>query len=175
MMSAQNSLTGVVAGILQLFEADVMMGSVADVLSMGTVVMALTGSTVRPRAVVSDFRVVSTPGGDFELGSVFVCVFFMFLSEVFVSGMFVSFMFSSVFVFVFVFVIVAFIPVSGFVLIVFVFVIGFVSVISISIVLVIVISVMLISGSESCDFGCDSDCDWFRGDDRGPSADCARS
>lgn len=142
MMSAQNSLTGIVAGILQLFEADVMMGTVADVLSMGTVVMALMGSTVRPRAVVSDFRVVSTPGGDFVLGSVFVCVFFMFLSGMFVSGMFVSFMFSSVFV---LFVSVSFVPISVSVfMFVTVVVFVFVSVKSISIVLVFVTFVTLV-------------------------------
>jgi hypothetical protein len=163
MMSAQNSLTGIVAGILQLFEADVKMGSVADVLSIGTVAMALTGSTVRPRAVVTDFRVVSTPGDVFVLESVFVCGFVsafsmfvsgmfvsgmfvsgMFLSEMLVSGTFVSFMFSSVFVFV----IVSFIPVSVSVfMFVIVVVFVFISVISISIsiVLVFVIFVMLIS------------------------------
>jgi translation initiation factor 6 (eIF-6) len=56
MISAQNSLTGIIAGILQLLEADVMMGTVADVLPMGAVgVVVSMGSTVRSRAAVSNF------------------------------------------------------------------------------------------------------------------------
>lgn len=157
-MSAQNSLTGFIAGILQLFEADVMMGTVADVLSMGTVVMALICSTVRPKAVVPDFPVVSRPEDVFVLASVFVRVFFvftsgMFVTEMFVSGMFVSFMFPSVSVS---FVSVSFVSISVSVfMFVIVVVFVFVSVISISIVPVFVISVMLVWGRESCDGDCD--------------------
>lgn len=88
-MSAQNSLTGIISVILQLFEADVMMGIVSDVLPIDAVVIVLMGSTVRSKAVVPDFGVVSTPGGVFPLGSVFVCVF-LCLFFVFTSGMFVS-------------------------------------------------------------------------------------
>jgi len=39
MMSSQNSLTGIIAGILQFFVAEVMMGTVADVFPIGAVVV----------------------------------------------------------------------------------------------------------------------------------------